>query len=187
MIDTFQWFVWPADSNIHEGFPFVPLPADSPRARRLLCLMAEARAGGVPTKVLFSILLEWARVLEQHVLNDESRAALIDAITVTDAGLYQLGQPLSESLQHTLDSIDELEAPASGETAALRMARVLVTLFRELLARGGEADPETTWESALVALSSLAQAAAPDAFEPAINDCARLAYARLFLQRQPAE
>jgi hypothetical protein len=70
MIDTFQWYVWPRVSDLHEEFPFGPVPADSPRARRLQCLIAEARAAGVPTRVLFGVLLDWARVLEKQTQHD---------------------------------------------------------------------------------------------------------------------
>jgi hypothetical protein len=89
----FQWYVWPI-SNLHEGFPFGPAPADSPQARRLQCLVAEARAAGVPARVLFGVLLDWARVVERHVQDDASHDALSQAITITDAALYRLGQPI---------------------------------------------------------------------------------------------
>ena len=106
MIDAFQWYVWPPDSDLHEGFPFGPAPADSPQARRLQCLVTEARAAGVPTRVLFGVLLDWARVLEKQVLDDTWHGALSEAITITDAALYRLGEPIPKSLQRALDALD---------------------------------------------------------------------------------
>jgi len=182
MIDTFQWYVWPADSNLHEDFPFGPAPADSPQARRLQCLIAEARAAGVPTRVLFGVLLDWARVLEKQVQNDASHDALSEAITITDAALYRMGQTIPESLQRALESLDASEGAEPEQTPALRAAKLLGTLCAELLGRGAEADPETAWDAALVMLGALAQVVAPGALERAMADCAVLAYERLFPQ-----
>lgn len=183
MIDTFQWYVWPADSNLHEDFPFGPAPADSPRARRLQCLIAEARAAGVPTRVLFAVLLDWARVLEKQAEEDAWHDALSEAITITDAALYRLGQPIPESLQLALDALDSADRGEPQQTPALRVAKLLGTHYAELLGRGGEADPETAWDAALVTLGALAQTVPPGALEPVIAECARLAYERLFPQR----
>jgi hypothetical protein len=183
MIDTFQWYVWPADSNLHEGFPFGPAPADSPQARRLQCLIAEARAAGVPTRVLFAVLLDWARVLEKQVQGDAWHGALREAITITDAALYRLGQPMPESLQRALDALDAAEEGQREQTPALRVANLLGTHYAELLGRGGEADPETAWDAAAVTLGALAEAVGPEASQPIMAKCAQLAYGRLFPQR----
>lgn len=183
MIDTFQWYVWPADSNLHEAFPFGPAPADSPQARRLLCLVTEARAAGVPTRLLFGVLLDWARVLEKQVLDDPWHGALSEAITITDAALYRQDQPIPASLQHMLDALDTTDSAEREHTPALRIATLLGSHYVELLDRRGEADPETVWDAALVTLGALAEVVVGGALEPTMAECALLAYERLFPQR----
>jgi hypothetical protein len=184
MIDAFQWFVWPAKSDLHEGFPFGTVPADSPQARRLQCLVAEARAAGVPTRHLFGLLLDWARVLEPLATRDAWRDALTDAIAVTDAAQYRFGKPLSEPMQAALNAIAAVEPTEEEDTGALQVAKLLVSHFAELVHRGGEADPETAWDAALVILSAIARACERDAIESAMHECAQVAHARLFPQRK---
>ena len=178
MIDAFQFFVWPPDSNLHEGFPSGPMPADSPQARRLLCVVAEARAAGVRTRVLFQLLLDWARVLERHAVADVCRDALGQAVFVMDATLYRPEPPSTEALQRALESIYAVE-PTDDDTPALRVATLLGDHF-ELITRNAEADPETAWDGALVVLAAIAEAVGPTALESVMHDCAELAHNRLF-------
>jgi hypothetical protein len=184
MLDTFQFLVWPPQSDLHEGFPFRAMPPDSPQARRLLCLVAEARAGGVPTRVLFKVFLDWARVLERHATADAWRDGLAQAITVMDATLERPSPPSPKSLQRAFETIDASEPGDDDETPALRVARLLGSHFGELLALGAEADPETAWDGALVTLAALAETAGPAKLEAAMTECALLAHAWLFPQRE---
>jgi hypothetical protein len=183
VIDTFQWFVWPVNSDLHEGFPSAPAGADSPQARRLQCLFAEARAAGVPTRVLFSILLDWARLLERAATSDRWHAKLNEAITVTDAALDREGQPLPTALRRSLVALEALEAREGEETAVLRVARLLASHFDQLILRGGEADPETAWDGALLLLGAIGDVVEARELEAAMTECAHLAYKRLFPQR----
>jgi hypothetical protein len=146
-------------------------------------LIAEARAAGVPTRVLFGVLLDWARVLEKQTQHDAWHDALSDAIAITDAALYRQGQPVPESLQLALDAFDATGGSEPAQTPALRVAKLLGTHYAEVLGRGGEADPEAAWDAALVTLGALAEVVAPGALEPVMTECARLAYQRLFPQR----
>jgi hypothetical protein len=179
MIDTFQFLVWPPDSNLHEGFPFGPMPADSPRARRLLCLIAEARAAGVPTRTLFALLLDWAHVLERCANGDAWRDALGHAVAVMRTALAEPEASPLQSLQQAFAPIDEAEA-SGDDTPTLRVARLLGGHFGELIAKGAEADPETAWDAALVTLAAIGEAVGPQAIESVMAECAQLAHRRLF-------
>jgi hypothetical protein len=180
MIDAFQFYVWPPESDLHEDFPFGPMPVDSPQARRLLCLVAEARAAGVPTRVLFHILLDWARVLHRSAAGDAWRETLGQAVTAMDAALYRPEPPQPDSIQRAFAIIDAAEPGGTDDTPALRVARLLGSHFGELISRGAEADPETAWDAALLTLAAIAETVGPSATEAAMTDCAEVAYARLF-------
>jgi hypothetical protein len=56
--------------------------------------------------------------------------------------------------------------------------------FGELIGRGAEADPETAWDGALVTLAALTETVGTAKVEAAMIECAHLAYARLFHQRE---
>lgn len=105
------------------------------------------------------------------------------AITITDAALYRLGQPIPESLLRALEALDATDGDEPEQTPALPVAKLLGSHYAELLRRGAEADPEAAWDAALVILGALAEVVAPGALEPVIAECALLAYERLFPQR----
>ena len=182
MIDTFQWFVWPVDSELHEGFGWQAAGADSPQARRLQCLLAEARAAGVPTRVLFGILLDWARQLERLTQADAWHGKLSSAISATDAALYRPGEQAPKSLRFTLTAIEALEAGPDTETPALRAARLLASHALEIVWHDRETKPETAWDCAVSMLAAIADAVDPAELETTMTDCAQQAYVRLFPQ-----
>lgn len=180
MIDVFQWFVWPAHSTLHEEFPCVAPAADSAQARRLQCLFAEARAGGVPTRVLFAIALDWARLLERVADADPWNAKLSETVSAADAALYRIHEPLPKSLLLPLVAIDGLETRSVDETPAFQVAKLLAGYALLLASPQREVEPETAWELALVLLGAIARSVATPALEATMRECAQRAYASLF-------
>ena len=184
MIDLFQWYVWPADSELHEAFPYGPAGANSPQARRLQCLFAEARAAGVSTRALFAIVIDWARVLDRTAPDDPWNAKLCESIAAADAALYRANNPLPKSLMLPLLAIDSLETDPIRETPTFRVAKLLATQILGLAAQPRELAPESAWEVALVVLAAIASTVEAQTREVVMIECAQRAYASLFPQCQ---
>jgi hypothetical protein len=133
--------------------------------------------------VLFSVLLDWAHLLERAAISDRWHAKLNEAISLTDAVLHRMGQPLPRALRRSLVALEALEAREGEETAVLRVARLLASHLDQLILRGGEADPETAWDAALSMLGAIADVVEARELEATMTECAHLAYNRLFPQR----
>ena len=171
MIDVSPLLLWPAD-DVLELMPIES--ADSPQARRLAVLAAEAQAAGQCTPVL-AWLCDVARVLLLELAPGTARAALVNAVAAAEAVALR-SEPLPSEVRALLVELCEREAPAESavEAAASALAGwTLGVVDRVPLAT------EQAWQTATELLAAVAQAAGATA-DPAIARCAELAYNRLF-------
>ena len=170
MIDVSPLLLWPTD----EVLELMPIDsADSPQARRLAVLAAEAQAAGHGTAVL-AWLCDLARVL---LLDTPApgRAALVNAVLAAEAVAVR-GEPPTPESRNLLVELCEPEASPGNATEAAACALAAWTLgVADRIPLGGE----QAWHTATELLAIVAQAAG-DATETTIARCAELAYWRLF-------
>jgi hypothetical protein len=172
MMDPTPLYLWDAET-LDERDLIPAAAADSPQARRLAVLAAEAYAAGHGTA-----LLEWfgdvARVLLLDVPSSPGHYALTRAIHATHAVLH--GSHLTDAeLRLGLSRLCELDGPDdSAEVAAATLASWAYSHLA-----GAYLSAEQAWQAATVLLAAVADASGEDP-EPTIARCAELAYARLF-------
>jgi septum formation topological specificity factor MinE len=173
MIDVSSWLLFDSDSELHELFPF-PC-ADSPRARRLQVLVAEARAAGVDAAEITAAFVGWARVIARFVPADADRVLLELATQLADGLCAEpAAQDLRESLELAIESSDDAR-PAALVAAILHRLMCDAERRQDLAA-------VAVWDDARELLAILAKLAGANA-EAAIAECATIAYGLLFRQR----
>jgi septum formation topological specificity factor MinE len=175
MIDVSSWLLFESDSELHELFPFAC--ADSPRARRLQVLLAEARAAGVDAATITAAFTGWARVIARFVPADADRVLLAQATQLADGRRYseKTAETLKVALELALESSDDDARPAALVAAILHRLTCDAKRRREL-------GPVAVWDDARELLAILAKLAGANA-EAAIAECATIAYGLLFGQR----
>ena len=172
MIDVSPLLLWPA-VDILELMPLET--ADSPRARRLAVLAAEAQAAGQGAAVL-AWFCDIGRLLLLELPCGPGRSALVIAVTASEA-VAQRGAPVPADVRHLLREICELEAPPASpaEAAADAIARSCLCVIDRV-----HISAEQAWHTATELLAALAHVAG-DTADAAIGRCAELAYKRLFV------
>jgi hypothetical protein len=171
MIDVSPLLLWTAD----EVLELMPIDsADSPRARRLAVLAAEAQSAGHGAAVL-AWMCDVARALLLDVAPAAERAALMNAVLAAEAVVVR-GEPLAPEARSLLAELCEREASLGSAAAAATSALAAWTLgvANRLPFSGVQA-----WHTATELLAVIAKAAG-DVAEPTIARCAELAYKRLF-------
>jgi hypothetical protein len=170
-IDPSPLYLWPL-ADVIELFPCVG--ADSPQARRLAVLLAEAQASGQHTAVLRT-LAEWARLLLSDVPPHAGRAALVGAIGAAEAVALRKGAALPNELRTLLTELSELEAPAlPAERAAVALASWTLAHVAAVVLTA-----EQAWHTATDVLCAVAEQAG-DTADATIARCALRAHAALF-------
>jgi hypothetical protein len=169
MLDVSPLFLWPLEDLLE----LLPLPtADSPQARRLAVLLAEARAAGTPPQTIFAVLLDWARLLQPFA--SDSPAALLAILMAAAGRMAAADQPGvgADDLEHARSAAADMDGPVAlcAERLAARAQALL---------EGVDLTPTDAWHDGNDLLAALATLTC-DRAEEIIDECAQLAYLRFF-------
>lgn len=168
-VDPSPLYLWPI-TDVIELFPMDG--ANSPQARRLAIVVAEAQAAGQATAVLCT-LTEWSRELLRRVPEGTpGRVELYGAALAAEALATREPDALPEAgraLCHEVAEISGAESPA--ERAAVELAHWVAADYA-----GHVFTPEQTWQTATAILCAVHEQGG----DAAIARCAALAHAGLF-------
>jgi hypothetical protein len=169
MLDVSPLFLWPLEELIE----FLPLPtADSPKARRLSVLLAEARAAGTPAPAVFAVLLDRSRLLQASA-GDQPAAVLAMAIAAAD----RIGR--DDPSGTVVKELEEVRAAAAEPDHPVALCAERLAARAQGLLEAVDMTPADAWHDANDLFAALAALTGEHA-EELIDQCAQLAYARLF-------
>jgi hypothetical protein len=186
MIDTSAYALWSADDLSFTStacalpaFSIDDPQADSPRARRLQVLIAEARAAGTPWSTIIRIFVDWVGVALPELPRSESLNFLRGKLACADQLMRGVIPAHSE-----LYAEPRNRRPTSARSLAVALGGGLDLLAADIKSESESSaqDSAEAWTYAVALLATIADVGG----EPAIAKCAELAYRRLFLNTATA-
>jgi hypothetical protein len=182
MIDTSAYALWGDDEICFgEGYDVGDEQADSPRARRLQVLIAEARAAGTPWRMIVRIFVDWIGVVLPGLPRGESRDVLQHEIACAET-LLAGRMPTEGSrldVRRELEDLDRVPDRGPARALAIFLNSVTDNLANDILKRDVDMELPHSGDAWIWAVEGLATIDELGG-EAAIARCAEIAYGHLF-------